>query len=154
MLCDDESLIMTIDIPDAVLMTNLTAEFYNHLDDRNYQEALKAFAEDGVWFRRGAAVKGHQAMLAAMHARPANFHTRHVVSNVRVYQESAESGIVMYYLTGYPYIGAIPDGSHVPLPSAHILATYRDSMRKIANRWVITEKRLLTTGFKDQLKLP
>ena len=101
MLCDDESLIMTIDIPDAVLMTNLTAEFYNHLDDRNYQEALKAFAEDGVWFRRGAAVKGHQAMLAAMHARPANFHTRHVVSNVRVYQESAESGIVMYYLTGY-----------------------------------------------------
>lgn len=145
---------MTIVIPDAVQMANVTSEFYGHLDDRNYLEALKAFAADGVWFRRGANVRGHKAMLEAMHARPTNFHTRHVVSNVRVYQESAESGSVMFYLTGYPFIGEIPDGEYAPLPSAHILATYRDKMRKLAGHWVITEKRLLTTGFKDQLKLP
>jgi hypothetical protein len=145
---------MTIAVPDAVLMANVTSEFYGHLDDRNYEEALKAFAVDGVWFRRGLPVKGHRSMLEAMQARPPNFHTRHVVSNVRVYQESAETGSVLFYLTGHPYIGDIPDGEYAPLPAAHILATYRDSMRKVDSRWMITEKRLLTTGFKDQLKLP
>lgn len=145
---------MTIAVPDAVLMANVTSEFYGHLDDRNYEQALKAFSADGVWFRRGAPVKGHHAMLEAMHARPRNFHTRHLVSNVRVYQEGAEAGCVMFYLTGYPHIGDIPDGEYAPLPAAHILATYRDTMRKMAGRWVITDKRLLTTGFKDKLKLP
>lgn len=135
-------------------MANLTSEFYGHLDDRNYDAALAAFAEDGVWFRRGAAVTGHEAIREALHARPANFHTRHIVSNVRVYQTGPDAGSVLFYLTGHPYIGDIPDGEFVPLPPAHILATYRDLMRKVDERWVIAEKKLITTGFKDQLKLP
>jgi hypothetical protein len=145
---------MTIHMPDAVQMSNLTSEFYGHLDDRDYEKALQAFAVDGVWFRRGAPVKGHHAMREAMHARPPNFHTRHIVSNVRVYQDSADSGHVLFYLTGYPFIGEIPESAHVPLPPAHILATYRDQMRKLGNHWVIVEKRLLCIGFKDQLQLP
>ena len=145
---------MTVELPAAVQMANVTSEFYGHLDDRNYEQALQAFAVDGIWFRRGAAVKGHRAMREAMHARPANFHTRHIVSNVRVYQESPDAGHVLFYLTGHPYIGEIPDGGYVPLPPAHILATYRDQMCRVDGRWVIVEKRLLTTGFKDRLQLP
>jgi hypothetical protein len=140
--------------PAAVLMANLTSEFYGHLDDRNYEEAIKAFAPDGVWFRRGAPVVGHDAIREAMEARPINFHTRHVVTNVRVYLQNEKEGYVVFYLTGHPHIGEIPAGEYVPLPSAHILATYRDTMRRVDERWVITEKMLLSTGFKDQVKLP
>ena len=141
-------------LPDAVRMANLTSEFYSHLDERNYEAAIRSFAVDGVWFRRGAPLIGHGAMREAMRARPADFHTRHIVSNVRVHHESADAGCVVFYLTGHPHVGEIPEGEYVPLPPAHIVATYRDSMRKVDGEWVIAEKRLLTTGFKDQLKLP
>ncbi len=140
--------------PDTQLMANLTSEFYSHLDDRDYDAALQAFAHDGIWFRRGQQVIGHQAIRAAMASRPRDFHTRHIVSNVRVYQTDADKGRVIFYLTGHPYVGEIAEGSHVPLPQAHIVATYQDAMRREGSRWVITEKRLLTIGFKDQMKLP
>ena len=139
---------------DGVLMSNVTAEFYACLDDRDYAGALRCLAPDAVWVRRGTRLAGHDAIARAMHERPADFHTRHLVTNVRVHQPAADSGMVTFYMIGLPHIGVIPDGAYVPVPQPHILNVYRDVFAKIDGRWLITEKSPLKTAFKDDLKLP
>lgn len=145
---------MSIALPDAVQMLNLTARFYAELDDRNYDGVLSCMASDGVWVRRGAEVVGHEAIAAALRSRPENFHTRHLVTNLQVEQVDDTHGSVTFYMMGHPHIGEIPAGTYVPIPHPHILAVYRDTMVKRDGRWFIAEKRPLRTAYKDDLKLP
>jgi hypothetical protein len=145
---------MTVNQCDGLLMSNLTAEFYACLDDRNYDGALQCLAPDGVWVRRGVRLVGRDAIAKALNERPADFHTRHLVTNVRVRQDTVDTGVVTFYMIGLPHIGAIPEGEYVPVPQPHILNVYQDSLAKIGGRWFITEKSPLKTAFKDGLKLP
>jgi hypothetical protein len=145
---------MTVQRCDGVDMANLTAEFYACLDDRDYRAALRCLAPDAAWVRRGVRLVGHDAISKAMHERPADFHTRHLVTNVRVHQSGAHEGTVTFYMLGLPHVGLIPEGEYVPVPHPHILNVYRDTLAKIGGRWLITEKCPLNTAFKDGVKLP
>ena len=145
---------MTVQQCDGVLMANLTAEFYACLDDRDYAGAMRCLAPDAVWVRRGVRLVGHAQISRALHERPADFHTRHMVTNVRVHQSSEGEGTVTFYMTGLPHIGHIADGDYVPVPAPHILTVYRDTLAKIDGRWLIAEKSPIKTAFKDGLKLP
>lgn len=141
-------------LSDPWQMSNLTSHFYACLDSRDYAGVLGCFAEEGEWFRRGSSVRGTAAITKALANRPANFHTAHVVTNVRVHLTSESEGYVLFYLTGHPHTGDVPEGEHVALPEAHMLTEYRDSMRNVEGRWVITEKRPLRTMYQSHAKLP
>ena len=141
-------------LPDPWQMSNLTSRFYECLDARDYLGVVSCFAEDGVWFRRGIQVCGHQAIREALDARPPTFHTTHQVTNVRVELSAADEGFVCFCMTGYPYSGKIEAGNYVARPAPHIVATYRDTMRKVRGKWLIVEKRNIRTAFKDGQHLP
>ncbi len=145
---------MSLVLPDPWQMSNLTSRFYECLDSRNYEGVIECFSDDGIWFRRGGHVAGHAAIRRALAERPADFHTGHLVTNVRVEQISENEGHVLFCMSGYPYHGAIHPGTYVAQPAAHIVADYRDTMRKINGRWVITEKKNVRTAFKDAQHLP
>ena len=141
-------------LDDFIEMNNLTSHFYSVLDARDYPSVIDCFAEDGEWFRRGSSVKGKAAITEALAHRPATFHTAHIVSNVRVHIADGSSGHVHFYLTGYPHHGEIPKGTYLPLPHAHMLTEFRDSMRKVDGHWKITEKRPVRTLYQSDSKLP
>ena len=138
---------------DALQMSNLTSRFYACLDARDYDGVIACCADDAVWHRRGQPVTGHAAIRKALASRPLDFHTGHIVTNVIVEQASDTEGRVMFYMAGHPYNGEVPDGQYVPLPHAHILAAYCDTMRKVGNRWFISEKKLVRTLYQDAQKL-
>lgn len=141
-------------LPDAWQMSNLTSRFYDCLDSRDYAGVMSCFSENGVWFRRGGQVTGHPAIREALDGRPLNFHTSHMVTNVRVEQSSSTEGAVTFCMTGYPYTGEIAPGKHVAQPGAHIVAMYRDTMQKIGGKWLIVEKKPIRTAYKDEQHLP
>jgi ketosteroid isomerase-like protein len=145
---------MTARLCDGVLMANLTAEFYACLDDRDYEGVLRCLTPDAVWVRRAVRLAGRDAISKAMHERPADFHTRHLVTNVRVQQTRPDAGTVTFYMVGLPHVGPVPEGEYVPVPQPHILNVYRDTLARIDGHWLITEKIPLKTAFKDGLKLP
>jgi ketosteroid isomerase-like protein len=141
-------------LPDPWQMMNLTSQFYAHLDARDYPSVMDCFTEGGEWFRRGSSVKGKNAIEDALAHRPADFHTAHVVSNVRVHQTSDTAGYVLFYLTGHPHHGEIPVGQYVALPLAHMLSEVRDTLHKVGDRWYIAEKRPIRILFQRDAKLP
>jgi len=141
-------------LSDPWQMSNLTSHFYACLDARDYAGVLDCFAEDGEWFRRGSSVRGTAAITDALAKRPPNFHTAHVVTNVRVHMTTEATGYVLFYLTGHPYTGDVPKDGHVAIPEAHMLTEYRDSMRKVDGRWLIAEKRPIRTMYQSHSKLP
>ena len=145
---------MTLQQCDGIEMANLTAEFYSCLDDRDYEGVLRCLAPGAVWLRRGIPLVGPEAIFKALQDRPNDFHTRHLATNMRIHQFDAQNGTVTFYMLGLPHVGRIPEGEYAPVPTPHILNLYRDTMKKIDGRWLITEKRPLKTAFKDDLKLP
>ncbi|OUL89998.1 nuclear transport factor 2 family protein [Paraburkholderia hospita] len=135
-------------------MSNLTAEFYDCLDRRDYAGVLGCFTQNGIWHRRGSYVQGREAIKAALEARPSNFHTSHLVSNVRVQQTSPMDGAVSFCMSGYPYIGDLSPGEYAAPPRVHLVAMYRDVMKKLDGRWLIVEKKCVRIAYKDDQHLP
>jgi len=142
------------DLSSEIRMMSLTSTFYEALDSRDYEQVVSCFAPDGIWWRRGQAVKGLSAIQEALRSRPENFHTCHIVSNVRVLSLSEDEGAVRFYMTGHPFHGDIEKGVYEPIPEPHIIALYEDKMKKVNGVWKISEKKILRTAFKNDMVLP
>ncbi|MFL9889044.1 nuclear transport factor 2 family protein [Paraburkholderia agricolaris] len=143
-----------MDFSDFIAISNRTSEFYYRLDERDYEDVVSCFAEDGIWNRRGKKVQGHQAIRGALESRPRTFQTRHVVTNLRITQSDSSKADAWFYMLGLPYDADVQASPINPFPAPHILAVYRDSLVKRGNDWLIAEKTLVRTVFKDGKTLP
>ncbi len=78
---------MNADIQDVekiatiVSCEQLVHRFYQALDAAEFMKLAQLFRDDGVWFRQGKQLQGHQAILKAMDERPAGRKTAHLVQN-------------------------------------------------------------------------
>ena len=84
--------------------SNITLSFFYFLDNRRYADVAALMAPDGVWVRQGAELKGGDAIMSALEARPATRTTCHIVSNIRVEvskQPGKRHARVLFYLTAY-----------------------------------------------------
>lgn len=140
-------------LPDAWQMNNLTIEFFNCLDSRDYPGAIACFTEDGLWTRLGVPHRGHAAIKAGLESRPADMYVSHMVTNVQVKQHSATEGTVTFCMTGFPHFGAIPEGQFVERPPAHIVSICQQQMRKLGANWLITEMKVIRPIFRGKHKL-
>ena len=145
---------MDTSFSDFIAITNRTSEFYYRLDERDYDDVVSCFAEDGVWNRRGKAVQGHRAIREALESRPRTFQTRHIVTNLRITQSDSSNAHAWFYMVGLPYDADIQASPVSPFPAPHILAVYRDRLVKCGDAWLIAEKALVKTVFKDEKTLP
>jgi hypothetical protein len=74
---------------------------FDAMDALRYDDVAAAFTPDGVWHRAGKALRGREAIIAAMNERPRDRRVRHVITNVLVdvHDESNASG--RCYVTAY-----------------------------------------------------
>ncbi len=74
----------TIDIDATKACERLVVASYSFMDQGRYDETAALFATDATWVRGGKPVTGREAILAALHQRPATDISRHLITNVLV----------------------------------------------------------------------
>jgi hypothetical protein len=91
-------------LPSSVVAAQLPAVFFGALDERRYEEVAALMAENGIWHRQGKALTGPSGVLEAVEARPADFATAHIITNVIV--EPSEGGaVVTFHSTVFTHKG-------------------------------------------------
>lgn len=108
--------------------------FFHHLDRGDYAGVAALIAEDGVWVRQGKELVGPGAVLDALRARPADFVTRHLLSNVLVDITGDGEATVAYELSVYGQTGAEP-------PRHLSIMTGEDRLVRTEAGWRIRSKR-------------
>lgn len=88
--------------------TMVMTRFFHHLDRGNYEAVAALMAEDGVWVRQGKELVGPDAVLGALRGRPADFVTRHLLSNLLVEITGDREATVAYELSVYGRKGEEP----------------------------------------------
>jgi hypothetical protein len=118
--------------------TKVTLAFFRCLDTREHDTAAAFFAPDGVWHRPGgAALTGHDAILAALNKRPAERSTAHLLSNVWAEAIDPDHARVHFYLTLRESIAA-PNGPAVFRSGGVLYGT--DNYVRLADGWRIQTK--------------
>jgi SnoaL-like domain len=74
---------------------------FHGLDTADYALVVDGFAVGGVWHRRGSALTGREAILGAMHARPATHRVHHVITNFLVQHGSNATLDAAFIMTAY-----------------------------------------------------
>ncbi|MFM1855595.1 MAG: hypothetical protein RLZ83_904 [Pseudomonadota bacterium] len=118
--------------------------FFYELDGRRYETAAGLFTDDGRWLRQGRWLEGRAAILDALHARPLDSETRHVMSNAFIAREEGDAAVVEAYMTAYRYPtaeagGDLPTIAH-PLRFNLVTTVFR---RVAQSGWCIAEQRLV-----------
>jgi hypothetical protein len=113
----------------------IVLRFFHYLDGGDYDKLAGLFAADGVWHRQGKALREPEAVLEAMHARPAGMVTQHVASNVVVDATDADHADATLYLTVFAHAGAVP----APIEPPAQVGIYRERLVRTADGWRIGE---------------
>ncbi len=133
---------------DSVLRTTLTmscqeavVRFFAALDGGRLDEVATAMADDGIWHRQGAELRGPDAVSRALAARPAGRVTAHLVQNFLVDLDDEENARVRYLVLTYRHDA--PDGvvDVAPLGQPYSIAAYDDRMRRGGATWLVQERR-------------
>ena len=74
----------TIDLDADRACERLVIASYSLMDQGLYDETAALFTDDATWVRGGKPVTGRDAILAALHQRPAGDLSRHLITNVLV----------------------------------------------------------------------
>ena len=112
------------------------ARFYHYLDTSNYDALRELLAADTAWHRKGTALQGPDAIVAALQERDPARQTSHQISNL--YVTLAEDGTTAQahcYVSVYDNQG--PDGSL----QLKTIMLGKDGFTLRGNQWVLTEKR-------------
>ena len=115
--------------------------FYNSLDARLYDDLVICFSEDGVWKRQGNELRGHEAIMAAMHERSLNLVIRHVVTNIAVTVLDEDHAATQEYVTIYRHDTDEEIDGPAPLDGPGVIFLYRDKMVRSKDGWKISDKR-------------
>ncbi|WP_454740267.1 nuclear transport factor 2 family protein [Cupriavidus necator] len=122
--------------------TRLCMDFAHFVDHREYAKVAALFTSTGAFTRNGETLRGHEAILNAMHSRPMDIETRHVCTNVRVdIDASTASASGTSYLTLFrgPKSG---DGT----AAAPVIAEFDDRYERTSEGWRIAS-RIVTAAF-------
>lgn len=121
--------------------TQVVNKFYNSLDARLYDDLMECFTEEGIWKRQGNELRGHEAILAAMHARSPNLVIRHIVTNISVTIHDEDHAETQEYVTIYRYDSEQQIDGPAPLDGPGVIFLYQDKMVRSKDKWKISDKR-------------
>jgi hypothetical protein len=109
---------------------------YSLMDLGKYEETASLFTSDAVWVRGGVPVTGRDAILAALHKRPATDLSRHLVTNVLVQDVTAQSARATAVFV--PLRGPLrPDGT-VEMTGLSSVGDLEFEFRREAQGWRIS----------------
>lgn len=110
----------------------------------DHGEALKVvglFTEDGVFDRKGAALRGHAALAEAMSKRPASVVTRHVCSNIVLRAESPDRIVGTTVFLFFRRDGAADSTDNSPAASLEAVGDYEDVFVRTPAGWRIASRK-------------
>jgi hypothetical protein len=115
--------------------TRLVADFAFFVDQRDAEAVTALFTSDGIFERRGTALTGRAAILAAQRARPPEFVTRHACTNIRidVIDDTHARGTCMFVLYRMPAIRDEGTAATGDLPFT--IGDYEDSFTFADGAW-------------------
>ena len=120
--------------------TRLVANFAYHVDRREAERVADLFTAHAVFDRRGQAIEGRVAILAAQRARSLEFVTRHACTNVRidVIDDSHARGTCMFVLYRMPANGV--DGTATTGDLPYTIGDYEDSFEYLDGVWLFARR--------------
>jgi len=121
---------------DVVQLTQRLNAFFNHLDERRYEELAAMFLPEGRWLRQGRWFEGRPAIVGALQARPATMRVRHIISNVLVTRRSEDEADVQAYMTAYRQL-------ENQAPSLFSFNLVGNVFHRHAGRWMLAEQQLV-----------
>lgn len=121
---------------EIVQLTQRLHLFFQHLDERRYDELAAMFLPQGRWLRQGRWVEGRPAILSALAARPASMRVRHILSNIIVTSRAAGEAEVQAYLTAYRQL----EGQRPALFSINVVGNL---FRREGDAWMLAEQQLV-----------
>jgi ketosteroid isomerase-like protein len=109
---------------------------YSLMDQGQYEATADLFTTDAVWVRGGVPVTGPEAILAALHKRPATDLSRHLVTNVLIQDVDGDTarGTAVFV----PLRGAIRDDGTVALGGISAVGDLEFAFRREGGRWKIS----------------
>ena len=121
---------------EIVQLTQRLHLFFQHLDERRYEELAAMFLPEGRWLRQGRWLDGRPAILEAMAARPAGVRVRHLLSNTVVSCRGTGERDVQAYLTAYRQL----PGQRPALFSINLVGNV---FRRHGDAWLLAEQQLV-----------
>ena len=112
----------------------LCADFAHYADSRDYDKFVALFTEDGTFELRGETLRGRNAILRAMRARPDDMITRHICTNIRI--DAHDNGTA----TGAGSLLLFHRVANENVEPSMIVADYRDVYKVTASHWRIQER--------------
>jgi len=112
--------------------------FFHALDTRRHAEVAALMAEDGVWLRQGKALRGPQAVLQVLEARPAGRTTCHVITNIRLIEATAGRAELGYFLTAYE---SVAQEGAPGAPRLVAIRDCRDALVRTPQGWRLADKQ-------------
>lgn len=115
----------------------LLARFYRHLDDRAYRETADLFLKDGEWLRMGELLSGRDRILSVLEQRSQSMAIRHLLSNVVVDVDGADSATVQAYVTVFIHHGGATMASPATLEQPLAIWSLRVRCVPVGGVWKI-----------------
>lgn len=113
--------------------------FFHHLDAGEYDRLVALMAPDGVWHRQGKELRGRDAIMEAMRARPAGLLTQHNATNLVVDAVDADHATATVYLTVFAHTPAAGAKGPGPVELPNLVGIYREKLVRTAEGWRIAE---------------
>ncbi len=114
--------------------------FCLYSDTRQYDKLMNLFTPDGVWFRLGEELRGHEKLRKALEARPLEALSRHIISNVLVTVIDEDHAESVSYKSIYRHEAGETLDKPVPLNGPKWVSVYTDKFARTDDGWRITEK--------------
>ena len=121
----------------------LIREYYQYVDQRQFEEAVALFTRDVLWEVLGVKLQGRETLLASLNGALGDGTIRHVVTNDLVDVIDDDHAAVRFYLSIYYAQGVKVEDHDGPLPfeGPHRIMDQGDKLvrtkdgRRTAYRW-------------------
>ncbi|MEO8542652.1 MAG: nuclear transport factor 2 family protein [Betaproteobacteria bacterium] len=111
------------------------------IDHGQAADVVDLFCVDGVFERRGQALRGHAAIAVAMAARSPLVQTRHICSNIMLRAESPVRITGVTYFQFFRYDSQIAGEPKAPADLLEAVGEYHDVFEKTAHGWRFAHRR-------------
>jgi uncharacterized protein (TIGR02246 family) len=122
-----------------------------HIDHKQYEALADLFVPDGVFIRTGVRLEGREAILAAMHNRPAEQFTRHVTTNFHFTEVTENQARATFYnMSYYAFLPGSPP--HPYAPERMMLLDFVDQFVRTPEGWRFQERDARAVLIPEDLK--
>ena len=137
----DETSVLRIPENDHRDCEALIHAFCHFIDHGEALKVVGLFTDDGVFDRKGAALRGHAALAEAMGKRPPSVVTRHVCSNTMLRAESPDRIAGTTSFLFFRRDSAAPQADTSPAACLEAVGEYEDVFVRTPTGWRIASRK-------------